>query len=76
MSDAKFPGPDATYADIQAWYRDNAPPPEPDHEAPAVENGPSLMCNACGVVRVSSFTPFCRKCLLIIGPATGEKPNG
>lgn len=64
---ATFPPPDATYAEIQAWYAANRPPPEPAHEAPAVENGPSLVCNACGVIRVPLFKPFCKKCMAAIG---------
>lgn len=60
-----YPPADATRADVDAWYREHAPPP---HEVPPCENGPSLMCNACGVVRVALSTPFCRGCMAIIGP--------
>ena len=59
----KFPSPDAPYSEIQAWHRDHAAEPEPAHEAPPVENGPSLMCNACGKVRVGAWTPFCKTCV-------------
>lgn len=34
------------------------------HEAPRVEYGPSLMCNACQRVRVRVGKPFCSGCLL------------
>ncbi len=50
-----FPGPDATRAELDAFVAAHTPPP--------VENGPSLMCNACGLVRVGMFTPFCKTCL-------------
>ncbi len=61
----KFPSPDAPYSEIQAWYRAAAGETEPkiEHEAPPVENGPSLMCNACGKVRVGLWTPFCKTCV-------------
>lgn len=58
-----FPPPTATRAEVDAWLAQNKPPPEPPHEAPPVENGPSLMCNACQLVRVKLFTPFCKGCL-------------
>lgn len=71
-----FPGPDATRAEIDAWYKANTPaPPQSDgipHEAPKVENGPSLVCNACGVVRVSLFTPFCKGCTAQINAVVGD----
>ncbi len=61
-----FPPADASRAEIGVWYAANAPPPEPEpqpqHEAPEVSNGPSLVCNACGVIRVSLMTPFCKTC--------------
>lgn len=66
---SKFPPPDATYSEVQAWHKAHAKPPEPEHEAPEVENGPSLMCNACGKVRVTLLTPFCKKCSVEIGAA-------
>lgn len=69
-----FPGPDATYAEVAAWHRAHAREPEPPHEAPPIANGPSLMCNACGVVRINIFAgPFCRGCTEQIEMATGEK---
>lgn len=34
----------------------------PAHEAPAVSNGPSPVCNGCSAVRVSLTEPFCRNC--------------
>lgn len=67
-----YPGPTATRAEIDAWVREHAPPPQPEHEAPPVENGPSLVCNACGVVRVKMTTPFCRGCLAAIAAGGGE----
>jgi hypothetical protein len=32
------------------------------HEAPVVDGGPSLVCNACGLVRVGLGSPFCSGC--------------
>jgi hypothetical protein len=57
-----FPPPDATRAEIDAFYAKHAPPPEPAHEVPATEGGPSLMCNGCGLVRVGVFNPLCKQC--------------
>jgi hypothetical protein len=71
----QWPGPNATYAEIQAFERANRPPPEPEHEAPPVENGPSLVCNACGIVRVALATPFCKVCLSHFD-AAGVDPFG
>lgn len=33
------------------------------HEAPPFTNGPSIMCNGCGIVRVPMFKPFCNRCM-------------
>lgn len=70
-----FPGPDATHAEVDAWYKANTPAPDQSddipHEAPEVENGPSLVCNACGVVRVALTTPFCKGCTDQIKAAVG-----
>jgi hypothetical protein len=57
-----YPPPNATRAEVDQWLAQNAPPPEPPHEAPPMANGPSLMCNACQQVRVKLFTPFCKGC--------------
>lgn len=59
-----FPPPDATREEVAAFLREHAPPPEPPHEAPAFTNGPSVVCSACGVVRINIFTgpPFCKGC--------------
>jgi hypothetical protein len=91
-----FPPPDATRAEIDAWYRKHDPTMDDpcytcgherrghgvdagdpgcdchdckcdgfeaiEHEAPKVLNGPSLVCNACGKVRVCLNTPFCKRC--------------
>jgi hypothetical protein len=57
---AAMPGPDASRAEIDAWYS-RCPVPIP-HEAPPIANGPSIVCNACGVIRVKFTTPFCREC--------------
>lgn len=65
----KFPSPDATRDEVDAWRAAREPPPEPEHEAPPVENGPSLVCNACGVVRVKLFTPFCKGCMRAMSEA-------
>lgn len=69
MNGARFPLPDATREEIGRWYAERQPKPGPAHEAPPVENGPSLMCNACGEVRVKLFTPFCKGCLGGMGAA-------
>ena len=68
----EWPGPDATYSEIVAFYRTNSPdppPPEgPEHEAPLVTNGPSIVCSACEVVRIGILgPPFCRACLAQMG---------
>lgn len=59
MTTLVFPGPDATRAEIDAWYKANTPASNQSdgvpHEAPKVENGPSLVCNACDVVRRSRW---------------------
>lgn len=57
-----WPDPNASRETIAAFVRENAPPAPPAHEAPEVSNGPSIVCNACGIVRVSLLTPFCRAC--------------
>lgn len=63
-----WPSPDATHEEVEAFVRKNAPTTpvvsstEPAHEVPPMENGPSAMCNACGLVRVSLFTTFCKAC--------------
>ena len=71
-----FPPADATREEVDAWRREHAPTPsldDPEHEAPPIENGPSLMCNACGVVRINIFNGlFCKGCMKQIADATGE----
>lgn len=62
MTATQWPDPNSSRADVATFITENAPPPEPEHEAPEVENGPSIVCNACGVIRVSLFTPFCKGC--------------
>lgn len=93
-----FPHPDATMAEIAAWFlandprwsevcawcdharRDHLPASRKagsgacdeftEHEAPPMENGPSIVCNACGKVRINMFVaPFCKRCLGVIGCA-------
>jgi len=64
----QWPDPNATYSEIRAFYESNQwhptePGDEIQHEAPEVENGPSIVCNACGVVRVALDTPFCKSCM-------------
>lgn len=73
-----FPGPDATREEIDAFYAsvkaaeaakalseyaETIEGKTIPHEAPRVENGPSLVCSACGIVRVGLGTPFCKGCL-------------
>ncbi len=73
----KFPSPNATREEVAAWLKEHgaAPRPsciqseDPPHEAPPVENGPSLMCNACGKVRVSMLKPFCNGCMRVMEAA-------
>lgn len=64
---SQWPDPNASRKEIAAFVKANAPPPEPEHEAPAVANGPSVVCNACGVIRVSMSKQFCRGCEAMIG---------
>ena len=47
-----FPNPDATREEVDVFVNANQPvaSSEIQHEAPPVENGPSIVCNACGVV--------------------------
>jgi hypothetical protein len=63
-----WPGPSATYFEVQAFLRAQVPPPSdpetPQHEAPPVENGPSILCNACGVIRVRLGKPICAGCMV------------
>jgi hypothetical protein len=55
-----WPDPSAPREAVQAFL--DAQPKRVVHEAPPVDNGPSLVCNACGVVRVPLFKPFCEGC--------------
>lgn len=73
---ATFPPPDATREEVTTWRRENGVIKKAEgeggevrHEAPAVENGPSLMCNACGLVRVSMIKPFCNGCMRTMAAA-------
>ena len=70
-----WPDPNARRAEVEAFLAIHMPTPGPPHEAPPVENGPSLVCNACGVVRVSMLTPFCKSCLASLA-AAGIDPEG
>jgi hypothetical protein len=67
-----FPDPNATRTEIEAFVRANRPPPSTDipHEAPLVENGPSIVCCACEVVRIGIGSPFCKGCAAMIGAMT------
>lgn len=71
----EFPPPDAPRADVDAWLAEHAPLPsplDPRHEVPFEANGPSPMCNGCGVVRISiAVGSFCRDCRRQIELATG-----
>lgn len=60
MSD--WPDPNASRDEVAAFENKNAPSFVPEHEAPEVEGGPSIVCNACSLVRVSTLSPFCRSC--------------
>lgn len=61
---SSFPPADASRAEIDAWYKAHPPPVEIPHEAPEVENGPSVVCSACSVVRIGIMgPPFCKGCL-------------
>ena len=68
---ATFPPPNATRKEVDVWVKEHGATEPPlylsvgnvPHEAPPVENGPSLVCNACGVVRVSMNKPFCNGCM-------------
>ena len=63
MRFAAFPPPGASRAEIDEWIREQGPAPEPPHEVPPMRNGPSPMCNACGVVRINILAgPFCKEC--------------
>ncbi len=61
-----WPDPGATRADVDAFMVEHAPKAraaEAAHEAPAVVNGPSIMCAACGAVRIRVLDgPFCKGC--------------
>lgn len=74
-----WPDPNATRADIDDFVRVNEPEPKPEaapwgmadlgggtmvpHEAPPIENGPSVVCAACGIVRIKILgAPFCKTC--------------
>ncbi len=73
-----WPDPNAPRAEVDAFGRVHAPtPPEPNgipHGAPPVASGPSIVCNACGVVRVGLYTPFCKGCLAQLEAAGVEVP--
>jgi hypothetical protein len=65
-----FPPPDATREEIARWRTKNIPP-EIEHEVPPMTNGPSPVCNACGVVRIDiRKTAFCRTCLSLVEMCT------
>ncbi len=65
MTAPTWPDPNAPRSEVDAFVAEHQPTPPtgPQHEAPEVSNGPSLMCNACGVVRVGLFPPFCQGCI-------------
>lgn len=63
MNGPAFPPPGASRAEVNEWMREHRPAPEAPHEVPPMSNGPSLMCNACGVVRINILAgPFCKGC--------------
>ncbi len=67
----EYPPQDATREQIAAWIKEHGPKPAlaegVPHEAPRVENGPSIVCNACEVVRVPITKPFCNGCMRVMG---------
>lgn len=72
-----WPGPDATMAEIDAFYAAHKPEPPyglaengQPHEAPQVENGPSIVCNACQKVRIPITVAFCKTCKVHVALAT------
>ena len=70
----RWPGPDAPRTEVDAFLAANTPPvsEEPAHEAPPVENGPSIVCSACGVVRIKLLgPPFCVGCQAVINTVAG-----
>lgn len=64
----EWPGPDATHSEVQTFLRAHVQwtprGPEPEHEAPPVENGPSIVCAACSIVRVHIGKPLCNACMV------------
>jgi hypothetical protein len=58
-----------TRAEIDAFVKakQSEPSTEIPHEHPPMENGPSVVCSACAVVRINPFgPPFCKRCVGII----------
>lgn len=63
MTFSRWPSPDATRAEVDSFYAAHTPKNEDKpHEAPKVANGPSVVCNGCGEVRVPLGKPFCNGC--------------
>jgi hypothetical protein len=64
-----FPPPNATREEIDAWVKERGGgkgcmvTEDVPHEASKVANGPSIVCSACGVVRVPMTKPFCNGCM-------------
>lgn len=59
----KFPPPNATRLEVMRFLRERkAEQFEPKHEAPPGDKGPSIVCNACGVVRVPWNKLLCASC--------------
>lgn len=71
-----WPDPNATRTQVDDFVREQSPATSSTwkastldggtiaHEAPPIENGPSIVCSACGLVRINPFAgPFCKGCL-------------
>jgi hypothetical protein len=61
-----WPDPNASRDEVEAFVEKKNPSFVPEHEAPEIEGGPSIVCNACGLVRVSMLSPFCKGCLSML----------
>jgi hypothetical protein len=73
----QFPPTNATREEIARWFKERRGAPDTPcmqtedvpHEAPPVANGPSIVCSACGDVRVPMTKPFCNGCMGMMAEA-------